>query len=96
MKNVHISMPRFEVDGEGALTLTAPLIHVPSGFVKHTEHRHETVRMAVRSANVGAGSADFGDGETDTARRFGNLSALLQCVVDAVDRIRGHGEQEAG
>lgn len=52
------------------------LIDVACGVVEHSEHGHDTVRRAVRSADVRVRRSHVVDRETDAAGMFGDLSAL--------------------
>mmetsp|Transcript_42581 Transcript_42581/g.101499 ORF Transcript_42581/g.101499 Transcript_42581/m.101499 type:complete len:246 (-) Transcript_42581:617-1354(-) len=90
-----VSVPRLQVHGKGALALAPTLVHVSGSFVEVPQHWHQPVAFAVGAPDVGAGGADVGDGHTDASRRFGDLGTLLQCVVDALDAVVLHLQQEA-
>ena len=49
-----IRVPWFEVDRNRTLSLAATLVDVASGVVEDTEHRHDTVALAVGALDVGA------------------------------------------
>mmetsp|Transcript_49580 Transcript_49580/g.137713 ORF Transcript_49580/g.137713 Transcript_49580/m.137713 type:complete len:323 (-) Transcript_49580:26-994(-) len=92
----HIRVPRFQVHGEGALTLAPTLVHVARRLVEVPQHRHEAVAVAVRTPDVPALGAHIRDRDADAASRLGDERALLQGVVDAIDAVRLHCQQEAG
>mmetsp|Transcript_74060 Transcript_74060/g.195202 ORF Transcript_74060/g.195202 Transcript_74060/m.195202 type:complete len:246 (+) Transcript_74060:1-738(+) len=88
-------MPRLQVHGEGALALAAALVLKASRHVEVPQHGHEAVAVAVGAADVAALRADVGDRQADSACGLGDQGALLQGVVNALDAIVLHGEQEA-
>mmetsp|Transcript_85769 Transcript_85769/g.191778 ORF Transcript_85769/g.191778 Transcript_85769/m.191778 type:complete len:753 (-) Transcript_85769:7-2265(-) len=90
-----VRVPGLQVHGEGALALAAALVHVARGLVEVPEHGHQAVAVAVGAADVGALRANVGDGHADAARRLRDEGALLEGVVDALDAVALHGEQEA-
>jgi hypothetical protein len=89
-------VPGLEVDGDGALALSAALVHVAGGVVEHAEHWHDAVGVAVGAADVRVRRADVVDRQADAAGVLGDHGALLERVVDTVDGVFLHGQQEAG
>ena len=90
-----IGMPGLDVGGDTALALSSALIDVPGSVVEDTEHRNDAVGGAVGTTDVGLGGTDVGDGHADAASVLGDDGELLEGVVDAVDGVLLHGEEEA-
>merc|ERR1719470_615246 len=90
-----VSMPRLEVDGEGSWPLVAALVHVPGGVVEDPEHGDQAVAVAIGTGNIGSSSSDTVHVQTNTSSRLGDEGTLLQGVVDALDTVAVHGEEEA-
>mmetsp|Transcript_29694 Transcript_29694/g.97086 ORF Transcript_29694/g.97086 Transcript_29694/m.97086 type:complete len:755 (-) Transcript_29694:490-2754(-) len=90
-----VRVPGLEVDGEGALALAAALVHVARRVVVDAEHGHDAVRRAVRPADVRIRRADVVHRQADAARVLGDGRAALERVVDALDGVLLHGQQEA-
>lgn len=63
-----IRMPWLKVDRKSARALVTTLVHITSGRIEYTEHRHNTIRVAVGSGDVGP---------TDNVRRF-HMDAMIQ------------------
>lgn len=91
----NVGVPRFEVNREGSRALVASLIDVAGRVVVDSEHGNDTVRIAVGSRNVGSGSADVVNAETDAAGSLGDESACFEGIVNALDRVVLHGHEEA-
>ena len=90
-----VRVPRFEVDGDASLALAASLIDVARRGVKDAQHRHEAVGSAVGAPDVRLGGTDVVHREPDAASILGDLRALLERVVNALDGVVLHGEKEA-
>ena len=88
-------MPRLEVDGEGSWPLVATLVHVPGGVVEDPEHGDQDIAAAISTGNVGTSGSDAMHVKTNTSSRLGDEGALLEGVVDALDTVAVHGEEEA-
>lgn len=69
-KFLNIGMPGLEVNSERALSLTSTLVAVPGSIVEDTEHRYETVGMAVRSSDVASRGSNVVNGEADSSGTF--------------------------
>ena len=89
-------MPGLQVDREGAFALATALVDVTRGVVEYAQHRYDAVGRAVGAADVGTGRADVVHVEPDTAGGLRDLGAVLQRVVDAVDAVVLHHDEEAG
>jgi len=50
----HIGVPGLEIDGKSTGALVATLVDVACGGVVRSKHRHDAVRIAVGSGNVGS------------------------------------------
>lgn len=91
-----IGMPRLEVNGECTGTLVATLVDIAGGVVVHTEHRNEAVAGTVGASNIAASSANTVDIEADTTGGLGNHGAGLQGIVDTLNAVLLHVDEEAG
>ena len=80
-----ISMPRLQVNGEGALALAAALVHVARSVIVDLEHGHQAVRESIGASDVRVRRSNAMDGESDASRVFRNDCALFECVVNAID-----------
>lgn len=89
-------MPGLKVDGEGALSLATALVNVAGCIIVDLEHGDETITVAVGSTNIAVTGTDAVDSETNAASKFADYRTLLQGVVDSVDGVLSHGEEEAG
>mmetsp|Transcript_39892 Transcript_39892/g.95426 ORF Transcript_39892/g.95426 Transcript_39892/m.95426 type:complete len:263 (+) Transcript_39892:3-791(+) len=89
-----VTMPRLHVHREGALTLAATLVDVARRLVEVPKQRHKAVAVAVRAPNVGALCADVGHGHPNATSAFRDERALLEGVVDSLDAVVLHREQE--
>ena len=47
-----VSMPRLQVYRERPLPLSTALIHISRSLIEHFQHRHQSVRVAVRALDV--------------------------------------------
>ena len=47
-------MPWLKVNRNATLTLAATLVDIPSSVIEDSQHRHNSVRMAVGALDVGA------------------------------------------
>jgi hypothetical protein len=88
-------MPWLEVNGESTRTLVATLIDIASSVVVNAEHRDEAVGRAIGAANVRASGADTMYVETNTAGGLGNQRTGLECVIDTIDAVLLHVDEEA-
>ena len=50
----HIGVPRLEIDGKSARAFVSALIHVACGGIIRSEHRDDSIGIAISSGNVGA------------------------------------------
>mmetsp|Transcript_91538 Transcript_91538/g.165287 ORF Transcript_91538/g.165287 Transcript_91538/m.165287 type:complete len:286 (-) Transcript_91538:495-1352(-) len=91
-----ICMPRLQVHGKGTLALASTLIHVPRRLVEVPEHRDQPVAVTVGPSDVGALGTHVRDSNSDATCTLRDQCAFFQGVVDAVDAILLHGQQEAG
>ena len=91
---VHVRVPWLKVDGKCTFTLAASLIDISRGVVEHFEHGHQAVRVPIGSSDIRLRSPDTVHSEADSSCVFGNDSGLLQGVIDALDGIFTHGQEE--
>mmetsp|Transcript_45767 Transcript_45767/g.76122 ORF Transcript_45767/g.76122 Transcript_45767/m.76122 type:complete len:293 (-) Transcript_45767:213-1091(-) len=90
----NVRMPRFEIHGKRAFALATALIHVTRGIVEHAQHWHDTVRGAIGAFNVRALAANAMNRHANAARILADLRALLERVINALNRVVLHREQE--
>ncbi|MNL60491.1 hypothetical protein D3C87_1843070 [compost metagenome] len=88
-------MPWFYIYGKRTFTLAAALIHVPRRVVEHAEHRYDTVRLPVCSFNICTRRTDVMNAQTDTARRLRNQCAVFKGIINSIDAVLLHRQQEA-
>ena len=69
--------------------------HTPCRVVEDAQHGQDAVGGAIGAADVRARGADVVDREADAAGALGDDGALLEGVVDALDAVVLHAEQEA-
>ena len=86
-------MPRLQINRKGTIPLSS-LIHIFRRIIKHFQHRHNPSRLAVRAVDVRVLGANVVNRQTNTTRPLGNLGTITQRLVDALDRVRVHRQQE--
>ena len=91
-----IRMPWLHVDGECTRALIPTLIDISGSVVEHSKHWYDTIAESVGTRDVRAGSANIVNVEADPASRLGNECTVLERLVDAINRILLHTEEEAG
>jgi len=69
---------------------------MPRSVVVDEEHGNKSIGKPIGSSDVGSSGTDTMDVETDPASTFWNKGTLLHCIVNTVNGILLHGEQEAG
>merc|ERR1719402_2035036 len=92
----NVSVPRLKVDRKGSRPLITSLVDVPGRVVKDSQHGDQTIRRTVSAGNVRSTGPDAMYVEADPAGRLGDESTLFQGVVDTLDGVGGHGEEETG
>jgi hypothetical protein len=90
-----VRVPWLEVDGERSRTLVASLVDIACRVVVDTEHRDNAVRVPVCSRDVRSRRADVVNAESNPTGRLGDESARLEGVVDPLDRVVLHRDEEA-
>merc|ERR1719370_1713764 len=91
----HVRMPWLQVNSKSSWPLVASLIHIPSGVVEHPEHWHQAIAVPIGTSNICSSSSDTVNVETDTTSRLGDQGTLLQGVVDTLNAVTVHSEEEA-
>jgi hypothetical protein len=81
---------------KGTRSLVTTLVDITSSSIVSPQHGHDTVRVSVGSGDVRPLGSNVVNVETDTTSRLGDHGTCLEGVVDAVDRVVLHGDQEAG
>lgn len=86
VKKTHaISVPRLDADGKRTRALITTLVDESRGGVVRAEHGYDSVRVSIGASNV-----------TDSAGGFADHGAAFEGVVDALDRVVFHADEEAG
>mmetsp|Transcript_23555 Transcript_23555/g.49046 ORF Transcript_23555/g.49046 Transcript_23555/m.49046 type:complete len:240 (-) Transcript_23555:705-1424(-) len=86
-----VGVPRLEVGGDGALSLSSSLVDITGRVVEDTEHGNDSVGGSVGAADVRVGGADVVDGKADSTGVLGDNGAVLEGVIDAGDTVLLHG-----
>lgn len=89
-----IGVPGFQVDGKSTRTLVATLVNISGGVVEDTQHGDDTVRGTVGTSNIGTSGTDAVDVETNTTSHLGDHGTGLESVVDALNAVVLHVDQE--
>ena len=89
-----IIVPRLKVDRKGTRSLVATLVDVSRRVVVYSEHRNNAIGRAIGPSNVGTSGSDSVDVETNTTGSLGNHGTGLQGVIDTLDTVRLHIDQE--
>ena len=90
-----ICMPRLKINCNRALALPTTLVDVPGRIVEDAEHGHDAVGDPIGPLDLRAIRADVRAVDADTPGPLGDLGALLERVIDALDAVILHGHQEA-
>ena len=80
---------------EGTRSFVTTLVDVSSSSVVRPKHGYDTVRVSVGSGDIRALGSDVVNVETDSTGSLGDHGAGLEGVVDSLDRVVLHGDQEA-
>ena len=91
----NVCMPRFHVNGKASLALATPLVDIAGRIVENAQHGDDPVGCAIRSPDVRTCCTYIVNAESDPACRLADLGTLLQRVIDPVDAVVAHGQQEA-
>ena len=70
------------------------LINIFSSIIKYPQHRNDSIRRAIRAANMAPRRAHIVYMQTDSPRIFGNHRAFLQSIEYPVDTVALHCQQE--
>ncbi len=88
-------MPWLEVNGNASLALAASLVDVSGSVVEDAKHGNDTVGSSIGSSNVGLAGTNVVAGKTNSPGILGNDGTVLEGVVDSVDGVILHGQEEA-
>ena len=88
-------MPRFDVDRKRSLSLPSTLVDVAGCIVENAEHGHDSIGRTVGAFDVRTSGADIVYGQTNASSILGNLSTLLERVIDTTDAVFLCRQQEA-
>ena len=80
---------------KGTRSLVTALIDVSSGSIVSSKHGDDTVRVTVGTGNVRSLGSNVVNVQSNTARSLGNHGTSLQGIVDSLNRVVLHGDQEA-
>ncbi|KAH3677659.1 hypothetical protein OGATHE_000313 [Ogataea polymorpha] len=94
VKNIRV--PWLNVQSKRARTLVASLVDVSGGVVEHSHHWNDAVGRAVGSSDVRPGGSNVVNVQTNASGSLGDQSTGLEGVIDAVDGVVLHGNQETG
>mmetsp|Transcript_92793 Transcript_92793/g.267929 ORF Transcript_92793/g.267929 Transcript_92793/m.267929 type:complete len:324 (+) Transcript_92793:1478-2449(+) len=94
-KRKNICVPGFQVNSNGTLTLAASLIDVTGGVVENAQHGNDAVRGSVGAADIGGRSTNIVNRHSDTSGVLGDDCTVLERLVDTVDGVFLHGQEEA-
>mmetsp|Transcript_70625 Transcript_70625/g.154009 ORF Transcript_70625/g.154009 Transcript_70625/m.154009 type:complete len:221 (+) Transcript_70625:1569-2231(+) len=89
-------MPRLEIGSARALALAPTLHHEAHSFVEVSEHGDQSIAVTVRAANVASLGSHIRHRQAQASSRLGDQGTTLEGVVDAVNTVLFHGQQEAG
>ena len=87
-------MPGLQVNGKRTFPLTTALIHVAGRVVEHAQHRNDPVRGSVGPLNVCTCCPDVVNAQTNPPGRLRNLGRLFQGIINTINGVVLHGEQE--
>lgn len=76
-------------------SLVTSLIDIPRRRIVRPQHRHDSIRVPVRSRNIRSPRPDVVNVKTDSSGRLGDHRTSLEGIVDALDRVFLHGDEEA-
>ena len=71
--------------------LVGPLVHL----LENTQHGHDAIASAIGATDVAVAGTDIVNAETNASSVLGYDGTLLESIVDSIDRVALHGEQEA-
>jgi len=94
LHDVHV--PRFQLDSEGSHAFAPALGDLSCGVVEDLEHGDDACRVAPGALDEGSLGTDVADRESDAARVLADDSTLLEGLLDTLDAVLLHGQQEAG
>lgn len=94
-KVLDIAMPGLQIDRKGARPL-ASLVDLTSRVVEHTEHRHDSSRLAIGALNLGILATDVVNAESDATRPLRDLGAIPKGLVDTLNTVVIHLHKKAG
>ena len=75
--------------------MTTYLVDVSSSIVEHTKHGNQSIGGSIGASDVRARRTNTMHVEADATGRLGDQSALLECVINVLDGVPRHGQQEA-
>ena len=90
----HIN-PRNSQREKVSIHAQCPKYDSPGSVVEDTEHWKDAVGGAVCAPDVGSSRADVVDGEANASSALGNDCTLLEGVVNALNAVVLHADQEA-
>merc|ERR1719500_1454665 len=90
-----VRMPGLKVDSESSWPLVAALVDIPGGVVEDPEHGDQAVAVTISTGNIGTSGSNAVHVQANTSSRLRDEGALLQGVVDALDTVAVHGQEEA-
>lgn len=90
-----VGMPGLEVDSKGSWTLVATLVNISGSRVIGAEHRDDTIRVSISTCDVRSSGANVVNVDANSTGSLGDHGTVLEGVVDALDRVVFHTNEEA-
>ena len=71
------------------------MINIPGRVVKDTQHGHNTVASTIGATNIGLRGPNVVDRHTNATGVLGNDGTVLECIVNAINRVFLHRHEKA-
>lgn len=91
---LNIRMPRLQLDRKRPRTL-ATLIDLASRIIEDAEHGNNSRGLAIRALNASVLATNVVNAETNATRPLGDLRTIPQRLVDALNAVIIHRQEEA-
>src|SRR5688572_33291173 len=91
----NISVPWLQINSKTSLAFAATLIDITRCHVEVSQHRDNTIGSPTCAFDVGTFRTNIVNAKADTSSRLRNLCTLFQCIVNTINAIILHREEEA-
>ncbi len=91
----NIGVPGLQIDRKTSFAFATSLVNVPRGHIKIPEHGDNAIGRSTGPFDVRTFGAHAVNAQPDASCRLRNLSSLFQGVIDAVNAVVLHRQQEA-